>query len=222
MTSLAEQPSELEVLQAARERWMRDVHTFMPGIVKSYSTTPVPTATVELAVELDKPDGSRYAMPALLSVPVCWPRGGGFAFTAPMTSGDSVLVLFSEEDPGQWYTTGQVSPPEIERRHGLYAFAIPAAFNLTQVLLPHQVDGSAAVVSHTNGGALQVTDTVSVAALDFVALATIVNTQLEEIRNLLKTWVPVPNDGGAALKTAAATLWAAPSTTTAAETVKAV
>ena len=49
---------------------------------------------------------------------------------------------------------------------------------------------------------LDATGTVflTAAATDFVALASLVNTQFTALKNAFNAWTPVPNDGGAALK----------------------
>jgi len=77
-------------------------------------------------------------------------------------------------------------------------------------------DAGAARVTFRPNGALEIAqgDTVVVqvdpdgtvhlggAAGQFVALANLVDANLTAIRNAFDAWVPVPNDGGAALKTA--------------------
>lgn len=45
---------------------------------------------------------------------------------------------------------------------------------------------------------------------DFVALAGLVLAQLEALRDAIAGWTPVPNDGGAALKTALTALFVGP------------
>lgn len=228
--TLADQPSELEILQAAQKRSLNSVHTSLPGVVKSYNGL-LQTAEVELTIQLPSANGTLHTVPPLLDVPVVFPRGGGFAVTFPLDSGDGVLVVFSEEDYSKWRLTDS-SPvePSIRRRHGIYPFAIPGAFSLPNTLTPLQIDGSAAYLSHSSGTGVKVSssgvqlgalDPISELGLDFVALSTSVDSQLEEIRDLLKTWTVVAADGGAALKAAAGVKWLLPSLSVAASDVEA-
>lgn len=81
------------------------------------------------------------------------------------------------------------------------------------------------------GGAIEVTASAEIKLAaprvilsgdsDAVAVASRVDGQLAEIRNLLLTWLPVPGDGGAALKAAAGLLWAIPPATVASAKIKA-
>jgi hypothetical protein len=91
----------------------------LPGIVKSYSST-TQTASVQLAVQLR---GNN--VPPLSDVPVCWPGGAAGFVHVPLAAGDTVLVIFTEEDFSRWFTTGSVSAPAVLARHGLHAVAIP-------------------------------------------------------------------------------------------------
>lgn len=57
-------------------------------------------------------------------------------------------------------------------------------------------------------------------AVQFVALSNLVSAQLQDLKDAINGWVPVPNDGGAALKTALSS-WLASSSAVAATKVKA-
>ncbi len=106
--------------------------------------------------------------------------------------GDKCLVVFSEEDPSKWWETNgaSVEPPAVLTRHG---FAGP-------LCIPIVAEAGDAV--------------------DFVALASPVEAQLEDLKSAINGWVPVPNDGGAALKTAL-TAWLASSSVVGSVKVKA-
>ena len=66
-----------------------------------------------------------------------------------------------------------------------------------------RADGALVIYLH---GSEPVYVGVSTASID-VARADRVDAQLQQIRDLLTTWVPVPNDGGLALQVAALALW---------------
>ena len=110
------QPSWGEVLDTVLTSRLRSVHTAMLGEIRSYSEA-AQTAEVTLAVELEGAGGEFEALPPLADVPVLWP--GAWA------AGDTCLLVFAEEDFSKFLDTGSVEPPEVLRRHGLHAVAIP-------------------------------------------------------------------------------------------------
>ena len=109
-----------------------DVHTCLPGRVRSYDRT-TQTATIRLgarrvvrAADEDADEDTSEALPDLVDVPVLWPGGGGFYVHLPLAEGDSVLVLFPETSIDRWLETGSAEDPSIATRHGLDgAIAIP-------------------------------------------------------------------------------------------------
>jgi hypothetical protein len=114
-----DEPDWGTILRAVQDNLATRIHTSLPGIVKSYDTA-TQTAAVQLAVQLQ---GNN--VPPLSDVPVCWPGGAAGFFHAPLAAGDTVLVIFTEEDPSGWLDTGSVSAPRVLARHGLHAVAIP-------------------------------------------------------------------------------------------------
>lgn len=116
MSSSPRQPSWGEVLDTVLTSRLRSVHTAMVGEIRSYSEAEQ-TAEVTLAVQLEVSGGEFEALPPLADVPVLWP--GAWA------PGDPCLLIFCEEDFSKWMTTGSVEQPEVLRRHGLHAVAIP-------------------------------------------------------------------------------------------------
>lgn len=115
----AGQPSWPAILQGVIDKAQRNIHTALPGIVRAYSVAEQ-TATVQLAVQVD----SETVAP-LLEVPVCWLGGAAGFLHVPLAAGDTVLVVFCEEDYAKWWVSGSVSAPEVLQRHGLHAIAIP-------------------------------------------------------------------------------------------------
>jgi hypothetical protein len=116
--------STQELLQEHAGSVLLDVHTAMPGIVKSYSATEQ-TATVQPAIQRVL-DGEHETLPPIPDVPVAWPAGGGFALVFPLVPGDTVWLMFSESAWAQYRETGQVSRPGDLTRHSLsYPLAYP-------------------------------------------------------------------------------------------------
>jgi hypothetical protein len=109
-----------------------DIHTAMPAKVEAYNASK---QTVDVQPMLDRalPDGqdnySTEPLPKLSSVPVCFPRGGGFMVTLPISAGDYVLLVFSERSIGNWRSTGNRGDPGDLGMHTLDgAVAIPGVF----------------------------------------------------------------------------------------------
>lgn len=113
------------------------LYTAMPGIVKSYDaakqTASVQPAlqSITRAVDDDEPDLVE-SLPVLAEVPVLWPRGGGQFSHFPMAAGDSVLLVFCQQDINAWRRDGGEVDPGTLDRHGLSgAVAVPGFFPST-------------------------------------------------------------------------------------------
>jgi hypothetical protein len=162
--SQIDEPEWPEILRAVQDSLAARIHTSLPGIVKSYSST-TQTASVQLAVQLR---GNN--VPPLSDVPVCWPGGAAGFVHVPLAAGDTVLVIFTEEDFSRWFTTGSVSAPAVLARHGLHAVAIPG---LRPTTAPLAVTGG-----HVTVGAASEIRLGSDTAANFIALANLVDAKL--------------------------------------------
>jgi hypothetical protein len=129
--------STAETLRLVLESALQDVHTSIPGTVRSYDAT-TQTAEVEIGVQRvraaedeDVDEDVPESLPILQGVPVLWPRGGGVFLHFPMTAGDEVQVFFSEADLNAWRESGGVVDPGVATRHGLAgAVALPGMFSM--------------------------------------------------------------------------------------------
>jgi hypothetical protein len=199
-------------LRAVQAQLQEHIHVSLPGIVTEYdSTTQV--ATVQLAIQLKGQDGEYESLPPIAEVPVLWPGAAAGFLHVPLVAGDAVLVVFSEEDYSGWYETGSVSAPVVQARHDLHAVAIPG--------LRRRGQGFSATGGHVTVASTGNLHLGSDAATAAVALAPAVTSQLADLKTAINGWVPVPNDGGAALK-AALSSWLASSSAVAATKVRAV
>ncbi len=115
-----------EILRAVQDRLQERIHTSIPCVVRSYNSA-TQRAEVEFAVQLET------KVPPLADVPVLWPGGNNGVLHVPLAVGDSVLVVFTEEDFAKWDSTGSVSAPAVLQRHGLHAVAIPGLRPTTAV-----------------------------------------------------------------------------------------
>jgi protein gp138 len=186
-----------QLLIAALDGRLLDVHTQMRGSVVSYDEA-TKTCEVELAVRRALPDGEGgFAFEDLPNIPHCpvaWIGAGGFFLHLPLTAGDTVWISFDEVDSQSWEDSGQVANPGWLERFGLSS---PLAHPYTRQ--PPTTNGAQMVCPSP----FVFGDT---AAAQFVALANLVDANFQKIIALFSGWTPAPNDGGAALKTASASL----------------
>lgn len=125
-----ERMNDAEVAQrVALDGRQARIRTAMPGIVVSVNYD-ASTCTVQPAIQgqVTTPDGKTVDvnLPVLPDVPICWPRGGGFAVTFPLAPGDEVLVIIADRCIDAWWSSGKVSVAADDRMHDLSdAFAIP-------------------------------------------------------------------------------------------------
>jgi hypothetical protein len=219
-------PSLSDVLRAALSDALADTHTALPAKIERYDAA---TQKADVKPLLKRPlrdeegnDLEPEALPVIPSVPIAWPRGGGFFLSFPLNKGDLVTLVFHERSNDRWKSTAQgvdVAPTGY-RMHDLSdAVAIPGGYPFTAPI--PDASGDAATVGASNGmqikidalGNAVIGSAVSLkqaAALagksdgEIAKLAQEINT----LKTLFAAWVPVPTDGGAVLK-ALVTPWAA-------------
>jgi hypothetical protein len=165
--SEVDQPEWPELLRAVQDNLADRIHTSLPAIVREYDVA-TQTATVELAVQL-----LGQNVPPLPEVPVMWPGGAAGFVHVPLTAGDTVLVVFSENDYSGWWATGSVSAPRVLARHGLHAVAIPG---LRRAAAPLSVSSG-----HVTVGAASEVHLGSDGASDPVALKSLVEGALSDL-----------------------------------------
>lgn len=129
-----------EVFAGWLNRSFAEMHTALPGRVKSYDATKqLATVQVQLKREFDHVDGTmeEILVSPCVNVPVLFPRAGGYAITFPVQVGDPCLVVFLERDADGWLGNGQPAVPPTGRRHHFSdAVAILGLFPGTQPLSP--------------------------------------------------------------------------------------
>lgn len=199
-------PPWAELLGRAIDSRLADVRVAIPGFVETYDAA-TRTATIRLGtkdvVQSTTGGDVEEEIPLLQNVRVLFPSAAGFDIHFPLAAGDGVLCVFCDRSISELRTTGKVSAPGDQTLHGLSsAVAIPG-WNIDSEV------GSDTDVSLGIPGGLRIhfggTADVGGGA-QFVALANLVLTELNKIKTMFDGWTPVPNDGGAALKTASASL----------------
>jgi len=168
-------------------------------------------------------DGQRYSepWPVIPKVPIRFPSGGGMSIWWDLKPGDEVELQAWDLDPSTFQTTGQPSDPPFTRRNsGTHWVATPGKTADPGCLGPA---GGLLCIGSTSGPSVTVGPSgvnlgapVGSPPVDAVGLSSRIDLFIQTVM----TWVPVPNDGGAALKTALTAAGFTPASTTASKTVK--
>ena len=114
------EPSDAEVLTAAAQAATKRVMTTLPGKIVDYNPA-TKLATVEPMVHNGLP------IPPIPSVPIKWPRFGGYRLVGPLNAGDEVTIHFHKWDPSRFRVSGESSVVNMTRDAGLYAYAVPGS-----------------------------------------------------------------------------------------------
>jgi hypothetical protein len=188
-------PNIYEVVKAGLDSALTELHTAMPGIVRKYdAATQLADVQPSIQRRFRKPDGTEGTrdFPVIVNVPVAFPRAGGFFLSFPVAVGDFVLLVFSERSIDQWLEKGGIQDPIVTTLHDLSdAIAIPGVYpkggKLASAHAQHMVlgpDSASAPRAYfkTNEIALG-----GESPSEFVALATLVKTELDKIH----TWALV-------------------------------
>lgn len=194
--SIERRPTFADVIKGAIEARLLEVHTAIPGVIDTFDAA---TGLADVKPQIYAPSRTEAgeveysALPIIAGVPVVFPGAGGFRLTFPVQKGDPVLLIFTEASLDKWVQAGGDADPGDQRRFHLSdAIALPGLRPKSQAW--KDVDGAAMTLGSDAGPA------------DFVALATKVDQALQQLAQVFTTWAPVPNDGGAVLKTALTTL----------------
>ena len=121
MSTTNEVQSLGSVIKKGFKESVKDLHTCIPGqIVEFYPANQ--TASVQVTIKrgfLINGEVKYENLPKLINAPVIFPRGGGFALTFPVKTGDECLIMFSERSIDNWFRTGKIEKPSARRFHDL-------------------------------------------------------------------------------------------------------
>lgn len=196
-------PSLAEVLKLAVREGTAKIHTTCPAVVISYDPdSQTVSARIVVRTRYKTADGEikDVAGPILSGVPVLFPHSaGGYGLTFPLIAGDWVTLHVSERSLSEWKATGNtdITAGDLRRFDYSDCYAYPGG---QPPVSPIGATGRSAAAMVLEGADIRLG---SSAASDAVALATPTDSNFTKILNLLQTWIPVPADGGAALKAAA-------------------
>lgn len=191
-----------DVLDARFDAALLDLHTALPGVVKSYDATKQVADIQPTIKRIDRDEnGAKVVLdpPVISSVPIVWPRAGGYFLTFPLAPGDSVLLVFCESDLGAWLDSGAVAHPGDEGRHTLSgAVAIPGLFPVAGALSAGDAGTGHLVVGKAAGPQIHIdaaTVQLGAAGGQFVALSNLVDARFAAIHDALAAVVPAPPSG---------------------------
>ena len=126
-------PTERSLAEAREEQAALRTHVAYPGRVQSYNASTQTADVVPLIrQQVPQPDGS-YALeelPVVPSVPVVWPRVGGWFVAMALVPGDTVQLVVNTSAIGHWRAgDGSVTDPgDLRRQHLSHAVAIPGLY----------------------------------------------------------------------------------------------
>ena len=162
MTSMNHETDYANMAQAIRfaiRQSLKDMYTCMPGIVESYDGE-TQRAVVKGALKVVTTKKEEIEREAIHNVPVVFPSGGRSAFTFPLESGDSVLLVYSQRGLANWKKTlGVAAPDTIGFFSEKDAFAMPG-FGPTQGELEHMI------AIESDGVHIRTTGTLAIEAQD--------------------------------------------------------
>lgn len=107
-----------EAHAAQIEGRLKDLHTFLPGIIASFDPD-TQTASVQPAIKRIFTEKGAVNLPLCVDVPVAFPGGGDFFLTFPVQPGDECILLFSERAIDNWHVSGGTQAPAEYRMHDL-------------------------------------------------------------------------------------------------------
>lgn len=114
------EPSMNDVLDAFKAEVFRDLNCVKQGEIVEYDPATA-SCTVKLKIKefVDVDADTSVSYPLLADVPVFVLQGGGAWMELPIAEGDPCLVLFSDRDIDNWWTSGNETTPNTQRRHSL-------------------------------------------------------------------------------------------------------
>jgi hypothetical protein len=202
-------PDIFDTVRAMFDQFSLELHTALPGRIESYDAA-TQTATVQPTIRhpVPQPDGSMIyeAYPQITSVPIVMPRSGKAFVSLPVAAGDGCLVVMLEASPGEWRSGdgAEQHPGDLRRHHLAHGVAI-VGLDTRGKALTH-ASATDIVIGFDDGSRITIKRDGSVHIADDagspLAMANATNSQLNDLKTAIDGWTPVPNDGGAALKTA--------------------
>ena len=172
------------VIEKVIDSYMSDIHTAMPGIIRSYDPK-TKTATVQPTVQQTMDDGSYLTLPMIYNVPVIFPGSATATVQFPLNANDECLLIFSEMSLEQWVNAAGnqlVTDGGDPRQYSLTdGFCIPGCFSPSNPSLLGTGKGLEIIYK---GAQIQIDDNGIVnvnGTADYFTLFTELNTQMQQL-----------------------------------------
>ena len=199
-------PTLTEVIREAFDHRLASVRVAMPARVENYDPAAQTVDVQPLIKRIVGNGAARQArrLPMVSTVPVAFPRGGGFFVSFPIQPGDAVLLVIADRSIDPWFAAGGEVEPLDQRMHCLAdAIAIPGIADSTVPL--GDADASDMVLGQDGGaqirikadGEMQLGEHMRItpdgeillgaSASELVALATSVQDQIQSVIDWVKT-----------------------------------
>lgn len=172
-------PTLTEVILAAIESRLVDVHTSIPGKVVRYDAAKqLVDVAPQIKTRHTDEDGAAVveALPVVTNVPVVFPGSGGFSITFPVQVGDVVWLSISEASLDKWKSQGGEVDPLDPRRHHLSDAVALVGLRPFSDPLPSTETGVVTIGSNTG-------------TPQFAALANLVKAELDAIYGHLNSHI---------------------------------
>jgi hypothetical protein len=184
-------PSISEAINALIERIGQDLNVSLPGTIEDYDhenqlASVKPSLKRPLRSE-DGEDVEAESLPVIPNVPVVQPSGGGYFVHFPLKKGDPVTLIISDRSLDRWKERGGEVDPGFTHTHELTdALAFPGGRSKPDALtgthadhlvIGHEDDASRRIV--IDGSLIKLSEN----ATNFVALANLVKSEIQALRN---------------------------------------
>lgn len=187
MPAATDKPSPADLLSRASAAAVAGVNVQLPATIVSYDADEQ-RATIQLVPSFRRTvrgSVTLYRPPPIPNVPVAFMGGGGgdYSDTWPLQAGDMGLAMFCDRSIDEWLSTGASgTEPQSDRRHDITdAVFLPAARPFADPVPAAGLDASARVIR------APLLKLGSSAASDFVALASLVQQEIQALWTALQT-----------------------------------
>lgn len=222
---LGQDPELADLFRVALRGLKLSVRTHSVGTVVSYDpakqTASVRVDALQVLKDLGVTPTSANPLPVsvqepitLEDVPVGWPRTSSGYLTLPLSEGDTGELHVQDRSLDQWLQIGDSTDPVSAFIHNLADSVFHPNIHPSSDPITPPTDQTATVLE---GDAIK----LGRAAVDPIALATITDQIFATLDGVFRAWTPVPNDGGAALKTAYLAAFGSPPSSVASSKVSA-
>lgn len=146
-----ENPSLTGAIGAHVDEATKNLRVAMPVKVTSFDSGKQ-TVSCQPMIKVKMVEGDSINLPVLVDVPVKFPRGGGFAVTFPIVSGDEGLVIIADRCIDGWWQSGGLSEPLDMRFHDLSdGFFLPGVSSVPNAI--PSIDSNAIVMRKLDNSA---------------------------------------------------------------------